>query len=256
MTTTALIARIKQLQVSIHGFEGEIALKFVEIGEHLRLLKRAANGSWSQQLAVLGYHERVARRFMAIAASWWADGGLRETGLHTQLPVDLEKLEWLSKLTQGQLQEGLANWDVHAFTRSQLTLVVKKKLNRPQRAKPKRPVSVDQLREELQSYIRRWLDRVEEHSNELADPDVNRELLEDIQTTVAEVQDTIASVRDEDPEEVDAEGTNGTTQGVPPAALTGATMNSIARSEFVEASPANAHANAPETVLAPPTGPV
>ena len=115
-----LVERIQTLMSAINGFEGDIVLRKIEIGQTLLDLKRAANGTWAQRLVDLGFEERNARRLMTIARTWWANGGLAATGLQKELPVDIQKLEALSKLSEAQLREGLPNWDLRTFTRTQV----------------------------------------------------------------------------------------------------------------------------------------
>jgi hypothetical protein len=87
-----------------NGRERDCALAVIELGKMLAHLKACVKRDrlWAETVALLGYSVRYAGRLVVIGESGWATQTPADEVL-AQLPSDVEKLEWLSKLTPEQL---------------------------------------------------------------------------------------------------------------------------------------------------------
>lgn len=191
MEINALVAKIKETQQAIRGNECQNVLKMVEIGEMLVQLKQMSNGDWLKHIELLTYDKRVAGRLMQLGKSWWSKGGLKESNLLNELPLDLMKLEWLCRLSREQLIEGLRNWKVRKWSRSQVIDAVQGVLHVPSKPKAVRIVSLDRLTEEAERFVERALAAISASSDELADPTIRQRLFDEVSTTLAKVEEAL-----------------------------------------------------------------
>jgi len=189
----SLVGEIKALQAGIEVDETNVVLKYVKIGERLIKLKRKARGTWTRCCHDLGYEPRVAARLMTLANSWWAEGGLEQSGLVSKLPPDVLKLEWMSKLSRVQLQEGLNNWPCRAWSRSNVIEAVKHKLNLPIRARASRRVTLDSITVECARFVNQTLEALEASSAEMDDPAIRQQLLDDLCSEFAKVENALSN---------------------------------------------------------------
>src|SRR5262245_40165388 len=82
--------------------EAEAVVLALELGRRFKELKEAVPRRGLEELNKLGFNERVARRYLKLAEEWTPD---RTPGsdLLARLPHDLQKLEWLCRLSLQQL---------------------------------------------------------------------------------------------------------------------------------------------------------
>jgi len=186
-----LVQQIKAIQSEMLKDEGNLVLRHVAIGELLIQLKKTAGSKWPQHLAELGYDTRVARRYMQLAKSWWAGDGLKKSELLPELPADLLKLEWLCRLTEEQLAEGVDNWRCREWSRNQVIDAVKKKLNIRAKAKPVHVVTIDTIVDDCDKFVERALETIDVSGDEIADPEARQRLLAELSDKFAAIEDAI-----------------------------------------------------------------
>jgi hypothetical protein len=123
-----LIHNIKAKQSKVAKQEGDIVSNLVRIGVLLIELQSAAGRTWQRQVEKLGYHPRTASRLQKIALSWQGEIGTAGSEILSRLPTDLQKLEWLSRLSREQLGTLLAWLDLKKASRNEVTAAVKELL--------------------------------------------------------------------------------------------------------------------------------
>jgi hypothetical protein len=130
-TIAEIVAQIKADQdailaeeTSMTANEARIVLSKLEIGRQLVALKAAARQAkkkWLTCVEFTGIHKRVARRFVRVAKSKWAEkgpnGSLPDP---SKLPTDLHKLDALTKLSREQLDRLLAEKDLKRLERDEV----------------------------------------------------------------------------------------------------------------------------------------
>jgi hypothetical protein len=118
-------ARVEAEEAKSASNEGRLVQAHIAIGCRFVQLKAAVKkvrGRWATRIAQLGYAPRVARRYLKLGQSWW--GGLNESVLN-QLPRDLEKLDWLCRLSKEQLDQVLEKHNCKRLDRSEVVNIVK-----------------------------------------------------------------------------------------------------------------------------------
>jgi len=111
-TVLSLIDVIKAKSQSIALGEGNLVELVIDVAKDFAALQQQCKRKWLKELRKLDYHQRVSYRYAQIGKSWWCDpsGPLGST-LAQQLPYDLQKLEWLSRLPKADLEELLKDLD-------------------------------------------------------------------------------------------------------------------------------------------------
>jgi hypothetical protein len=129
------------------GIEGDCVLVVFELGEMLAQLKACVkrDGLWAESAALLGYSVRYADRLVAIGESGWATQTPADEVL-AQLLSDVEKLEWLSKLTPEQLSIVLKGCNVKEATRGKVIAEVKKQIGERPSASAPQEVTVTKVK--------------------------------------------------------------------------------------------------------------
>src|SRR5262249_51447982 len=133
LTPSDLKARITEQKSRLDKHEGNTVLAIIEIGKLLVQLRRVARRSWRSDVQELGYHVRVANRYLAIGKSDWGQIGPIGSAIAAALPNDLHKLVWLCRLNPQQLAGLLANCDVKTEPRPKVIAEVKGLLGIPPR---------------------------------------------------------------------------------------------------------------------------
>jgi hypothetical protein len=122
-----LVAKIRKLQQQEASTRVESIRCRIEIGEQLQALRsQTDHGQWSKKLKLLGYEKRTAERLMQVAASPLA-AEMRTTGTHlgSRLPVDIQKLAQLARLSSDQLRTFLSTHDAEELSREELAALLR-----------------------------------------------------------------------------------------------------------------------------------
>jgi hypothetical protein len=113
--------------------EGDVVASRIGVGRLLVQLRPLARRNWEQMcLGRMHIHPRVARRYVCIAERWPI--GLPESDLLPRLPVDLIKLEWLSRVPSAELRALLERLDCKKAGRKQVIDAVRELLPALRRA--------------------------------------------------------------------------------------------------------------------------
>jgi len=187
-----LVKAIMDVQAAIVVNESDIVINYAEIGSLLLRLKRAAASDWQDRALQLGYQPRHARRFMMLGRSWWANGGLTESGLVHHLPPDLEKLSWLCRLSSDQLAAAIEHWPCRKWSRTQVTDAVKHELKIIDKAKPKPPVTVDRITTECEQFVEKWLEAIQDFGPEMADRQTRQRLLDELTARFSKLENALS----------------------------------------------------------------
>jgi len=135
----AIVLEIKAIQIRLARTEAERVIYSLQIGQQLLKLKEDSptNSKWLEYLRELGYHPRVADRYLQLGKSWWsnAEGGIQSTGLLDKIPGDLMILEYLCRLEPGELKNHLKHFNGKGG-RSQIIEKLKELLEIQPKSKP------------------------------------------------------------------------------------------------------------------------
>ena len=112
-----LFRDIQNRQEMLANLEGDGIEHLVRIGVVLHRLKGASGRSWGERLKTLGYSPRVATRLMKVGKAWDPENRHQASELFPRLTNDLNKLEWLCRLSFEQLHALLDLIDVRKATR-------------------------------------------------------------------------------------------------------------------------------------------
>jgi hypothetical protein len=171
-----LVAGIRAAQARIDQDEADAIVEQVRIGRLLVDLQKLAGRQWTALVRELGYHARTASRYQKLGASWWADRiGTQGTDWCTGFPPDLQKLEWLCRLSDEQLRALLAKLDPKKASRPAIRRAVQDILGIHD---PLRSPSVDmgRLVRSLTNAATRLIAALEDQGQEGLDPGLREEL--------------------------------------------------------------------------------
>src|SRR5262249_54779605 len=115
-------------QEKINQHEGSTVARLIRIGALLIKLKTQAGRAWTKKAKELGYHPRTASRLQEVGGSWFVEIGTEGSDFLQGLPIDLQKLSWLSPLHREQLEKVLETMDCKKVSRKRVSGVVKKVL--------------------------------------------------------------------------------------------------------------------------------
>jgi hypothetical protein len=197
-TINDVVRRIKGLQREMAGREGDLVVIAVEIGQLLLQLQSVAKGSWTKHAKDLGYHPRMANRYMALAKGWWTGPRLMESSLLDKLPPDLQKLTWLVKLDEDQLAECVEWLDCRKASRTQVIEAVKRKLHIAEFAKAARPITVDQVLRDCDRFVNRASEAIENAGSDLPDADARRRLLNELRGRFSQLEQLLSDQQGSD----------------------------------------------------------
>lgn len=184
----SLMKRLWAATAARDAAEGKVVRRLIEIGQVLHRLDALTDKTWKTAAKEAGYHERVARRYRAIATRWGRDDGPDEEVL-AQLPYDLIKLETLARLRIPQLMQFLKAHRPKQMSREEISQAVND-LTGETPARRKRPVRFAKL-----------LDRHRKSLEELIEQITQREDLSDgerasawqqMQTVIKRLQEVLA----------------------------------------------------------------
>src|SRR4051812_18437393 len=103
-TNGQILERVKENEKKAKSNEGASISNVIEMGRLFRELKAKAPRVWGRKLKQLGYHERVASRYLKIGESWPTPDQTPGSDLLAKLPSDVQKLEWLCRLPVDELE--------------------------------------------------------------------------------------------------------------------------------------------------------
>jgi hypothetical protein len=126
-----LIEQVRSEQSKIGQDEGRTVSCLARIGALLNEIQIVAGRTWTKLVAELGYHPRAATRYQRLGASWIARIGTTGSEFLNHLPSDIQKLDWLCRLTPEQLRVLLQNVDLKNSTRNAVKGAVKAVLGIP-----------------------------------------------------------------------------------------------------------------------------
>jgi len=187
----ALLDNAVRIQGFIAKDEGNVVFHMVGLGKVLQSLRQRAGGRWVSLVKKLGYHDRIASRYIKLAKSWWGGTGLIESGLLTKLPPDLMKLEWLCRLSRAQLAV-FASMRLKEWSRSQVIAEVKAQLNITEENDEPRSSTIDKIKTDCEKFIKRTVAFLEDAPPELADPERRQQLLDMLSAKFAKVETMLA----------------------------------------------------------------
>jgi hypothetical protein len=144
------------------GAEGDTVLRLTDLGRELKNLREVVKPEqkWTELVESIQagtpsgkfLHPRTARRLVQLGKSWWAqtgtDGSDAQTGtdgsdaqtetlgpdIAVLLPLDIQKLTWLCKLSHKQLQAFVTDHDCKGVSRQAIIDDVKKVLGQQKSA--------------------------------------------------------------------------------------------------------------------------
>jgi len=187
-----LVREIEEAQKAMTRDEGNLVLHMIGLGELLLKLRRTAGGNWTVHAKKLGFHPRVANRYMQLARSWWGRNGLSESGLLEKMPPDLMKLEWLCRLDREQLVEAVENYRLREWSRTQVIDAVKFKLGVTEEAPQVRSTTVDRIKVDCGRFVERLIESIEDSRPELASAQERQRLLDELSAKFAKVEEVLA----------------------------------------------------------------
>ena len=140
-----IVKKIQRLQGKEHKPKADLLRVKVEIGGALSDLKRATeHGGWTAARDEVGYNNRTAQRLMRVSGSWLG-GEIRTQGtyLTKSLPIDLQKLDMLGRLSPKQFEDISGEWPcLETMSRSELRRKVNDELQPGQPGESQKTVRV------------------------------------------------------------------------------------------------------------------
>ena len=144
--------RIQQALAKLDRHEGSAATCQIAAGVHLVALQEATKTkrNWTKHVQTIPFgtrpgrflHPRTARRLLKLGASRWGrENGTPGSAILEQLPVDLQRLEWLCRLSESQLSELMGAMDCKTESRKAVINAVKRILEF--NPKPRRTATPD-----------------------------------------------------------------------------------------------------------------
>jgi hypothetical protein len=155
---TALVGQIREEQQGIDRNDASTVVNQIRIGSLLIRLKAESGWTWTRTVREIGYHPRAASRLLRLGTSWLAGLGTAGSEFLHRLPTDLQKLDWLCRLTRTQLEQLLTELDCKHAGRAAVAAAVKHILN-PGAEAPRTedlPRAVGRVFKRVVSAIRRW----------------------------------------------------------------------------------------------------
>lgn len=146
-------AVLRAAEDQVAGNEGRAVQALIRIGQglvRLRAVVEAIRGSWTRQVTAIGYPLRVANRYVRLGQSWWASNSLTESVL-ARLPRDLEKCDWLCRLSPSQLSEVLDQENCKRLDRAGIVSIVTQMLGTVTPRKAIQPA--DWLRQSIRRFF-------------------------------------------------------------------------------------------------------
>jgi hypothetical protein len=123
-----ILEKIQENQRKVAGNETEALQLVLEQARLFRQLRAKARRTWLQKLEELGFNPRVVSRLLKIADQWSTENETPGSHLLERLPHDPHKLEWLCRLTHGELEELSQKMDLRQSDRAEVIKGVKKLL--------------------------------------------------------------------------------------------------------------------------------
>jgi hypothetical protein len=195
----ALIERIKAKGRAIAQGEGNLVLSVIDLARDFASLQNACPRRWLKELKLLGYDQRVARRYTAVGGSCLADPS-RPIGpdLAGKLPYDLDKLEWLRRLPEAGLVELLTDIDVQKEGRSRVIKAVRRGLGQTPVPAAQARVTAEAVLKKWQKYVASALDAIGALGDDAATEEARQGLATELEAKFLEIQDALFPVLEED----------------------------------------------------------
>lgn len=117
-----LVAEIRKLQQEEGVARSQVIRCRIRQGQHLvQLREQVSKGKWGEICKDLGLSERNAQRLMELGRSWLAaDTRTTGTGMLDKLPLDLQKLTALCRLSEPKLKKFVVKHDLDEMSRGQV----------------------------------------------------------------------------------------------------------------------------------------
>jgi len=189
---TTLIEKIKvELGLMAHK-EGQAVLSVIEKARLFVELKQSAGKrAWERSLRELDIHPRIAYRYLVIGQCGWTRSLTQGSHLLTQLPCDLQKLEWLSKLNQEQLPTFLKVVPCKDASRGCVIQAVQRMIGEQPSASDDRQITIDVLKKRWANYVNRLVEDIEDLVTEEIDATTRQQLLEELTSTFCEIEEIL-----------------------------------------------------------------
>jgi hypothetical protein len=198
----SLIETIRAKSESIASGEGNLVQLVIDLAKDFVALKQQCKRRWLRELSKLGYHPRVASRYLAVGNSWWCDS-VSPIGTHLtqRLPYDLHKLAALSQLSREDLEELLKDIDPQREGRSRVIKAVQRRQGiRAETERKAKKISGEDLLRKWDKYVGSTLDAIEVLGEDAATEAGRKELARKMEEQFFEIQDAL------DPQPEDEEG--------------------------------------------------
>jgi len=145
---------------------------------------------WKEKLSELGVSERVACRYLKIGEGWWTRDSI-EPAVLAQLPCDIHKLEWLSRLEPAPLKEALRFIDCRQASRGAVIKAVQRRLGiRQEVAKPRR-VSFAKVMQLCSASIHQMVDAIDNLDPEEVKEEERKALLDELYAQFDDVEEAL-----------------------------------------------------------------
>lgn len=196
-----IVNSIKSALAEIDQAEGPVILKKIEVGKLLNELRKKAGTGWIVAAKLADLDHRTALRYRAIARSWWGESGL-DAELATKLPSDLQKLEYLCRLSPQQLESWVRFGRAKEMSRARLIMEVQKELGKKATAPRPDTPTFERLEKACDKAVDDLLNVVVLAKGELADQCQRELIIELILERITEVQSAVGgdNETDSDPE--------------------------------------------------------
>jgi hypothetical protein len=187
-----IVEKIKaELGTAAHK-EGQAVLSVIETARLFVELKQSAGKrAWERSLRELDIHPRTAYRYLVIGQCGWTSSLTQGSHLLTQLPCDLQKLEWLSRLSQDQLAHLLKVVSCKDASRGCVIQAVQRLIGEQPSASEERQITIDVLKKRWANYVNRLVEDIEDLVTEEIDATTRQQLLEEFSSKFYEIEEML-----------------------------------------------------------------
>jgi len=193
VTIPDLRKQIVEEMEQLHQGEGCLVLKAINLGRLFVALKSSVRRNcWLKELKKLNYDERIVRRYLIIGDSWWIAPPPTGRELLTRLPYDLQKLEWLCRLSQEKLDQLSSCRDLREDSRSEVISRVKQLLGVKGGTSEISEPSLADLQKRFDTNVIRILDAIDELPDETTDQQ-RLEILDTLTKGFKEIEESLMS---------------------------------------------------------------
>jgi hypothetical protein len=190
----ALMEQIKVSTSRLKQAESDYVLATIDLAKSIKYLKEMCPRSWIKRLKSLGYHPRVAARYLVISRSFWCGPNGLANDVASQLPSDLQSLEALSQLSTEQLHQFLLHIRSKECSRAVVIRTVQAVLNgRTLTPKAPEPITVDDILEGWMKAVEHTLENIEMLGSDVTTPEVRDTLMDELRTKFRQIETALTT---------------------------------------------------------------